>query len=164
MILIVESIIACIIFSLIILPSLYKDPIKHIMSYPKAIRARVESLPQYKGTITVIEKRHLSIKGLAVLLFSVLFALVAYVSNARTFLAAFVHVFLLFLIVNLYDLFVLDIGLFCHSQKTRIPGTEDMDKEYRNPWHHIRGAGIGILIGTAVSLLSGGLVHISSLL
>ncbi len=48
---------------------------------------------------------------------------------------------------------------FCHSKKTRIPGTEDMDKEYRNPWHHIKGAGIGTIIGAVVALLSGGMVH-----
>ncbi|HBL07271.1 MAG TPA: hypothetical protein DDZ33_10180 [Clostridium sp.] len=55
---------------------------------------------------------------------------------------------------------VLDIGLFCHSKRTRIPGTEDMDKEYKNPWHHIKGAVIGIVIGTIVALLSGAIVHI----
>lgn len=38
-----------------------------------------------------------------------------------------------------------------------------MDKEYRNPWHHIKGAVIGTIIGTVVALLSGGIVYIISL-
>ncbi|NFB55095.1 hypothetical protein EXM89_01555 [Clostridium botulinum] len=59
---------------------------------------------------------------------------------------------------------VLDIGLFCHSKKTRIPGTEDMDKEYRSPWYHIKGAGIGTIIGAVVALLSGGMVHFISII
>lgn len=164
MYLILECIIACGIFSLIVLPSLYKNPLKHIMSYPKKIRIRVENLPQYKDTIANIEKRHISIKIISVLVFAIVLAAVAYYSGAKTFSSAFIYVFILFFVVNIFDLLILDIWLFCHSKKTRIPGTEDMDKEYRNPWHHIKGAGLGIMIGTIVSLLSGSIVHIFSLL
>lgn len=160
MILFVECVISCAVFSLIILPSLYKDPIKHIMSYPKEIRDRVENLPQYKDVIKVEEKRHLSVKLIAVLIFAIVLAVVAYYSGAKNFKSAYIHVFILFFVVNIYDMIVLDIGLFCHSKRTRIPGTEDMDKEYKNPWHHIKGAGIGIIIGTIVALLSGAIVHI----
>lgn len=160
MILFVECVISCAVFTLIILPSLYKDPIKHIMSYPKEIRERVENLPQYKDVIKEEEKRHLSIKLIAVLIFAIVLAVVAYYSGAKNFKSAYIHVFILFFVVNIYDMIVLDIGLFCHSKRTRIPGTEDMDKEYKNPWHHIRGAVIGIVIGTVVALLSGAIVHI----
>ncbi len=159
MILFVECVISCAVFTLIILPSLYKDPIKHIMSYPKEIRDRVENLPQYKDVIKVEEKRHLSVKLIAVLIFAIILAVVAYYSGAKNFKSAYIHVFTLFFVVNIYDMIVLDIGLFCHSKRTRIPGTEDMDKEYKNPWHHIRGAVIGIVIGTIVALLSGAIVH-----
>lgn len=38
MILAIECFIACVLFTLMILPSLYKEPIKHIMSYPTEIR------------------------------------------------------------------------------------------------------------------------------
>ncbi len=160
MILFVECVISCAVFTLIILPTLYKDPIKHIMSYPKEIRERVENLPQYKDVIKGEKKRHLSIKIISVLIFAIVLAVVAYYSGAKNFKSAYIHVFILFFVVNIYDMIVLDIGLFCHSKKTRIPGTEDMDKEYKNPWHHIRGAVIGIIIGTVVALLSGAIVHI----
>ncbi|WP_346892832.1 hypothetical protein [Clostridium sp. UBA871] len=160
MILFIECVISCAVFTLIILPSLYKDPIKHIMSYPKEIIERVENLPQYKDVIKVEKKRHLSIKLISVLIFAIVLAVVAYYSGAKNFKSAYIHVFILFFVVNIYDMIVLDIGLFCHSKRTRIPGTEDMDKEYKNPWHHIRGAVIGIIIGTVVALLSGAIVHI----
>ena len=160
MILFIECVISCAVFTLIILPSLYKDPIKHIMSYPKEIIERVENLPQYKDVIKVEKKRHLSIKLISVLIFAIVLAVVAYYSGAKNFKSAYIHVFILFFVVNIYDMIVLDIGLFCHSKRTRIPGTEDMDKEYKNPWHHIKGAVIGIVIGTIVALLSGAIVHI----
>ena len=160
MLLLIECIIACVLFTLIILPSLYREPIKHIMSYPPKIRKRVESLPQYQEIIRSKEKAHLTAKVIAIFLFAVLLAAVAYFSGARSFPEAYVHVFVLFFAVNIYDLFVLDIGLFCHSRKTRIPGTEDMDKEYRSPWHHVKGAGIGTIIGAVVSLAAGGIVSL----
>lgn len=56
MILVIESLIACVIFTLIVIPRLYKDPMKYIMSYPTTIRQRVESLPQYRNTIHEVEK------------------------------------------------------------------------------------------------------------
>jgi small-conductance mechanosensitive channel len=164
MILFIECVIACAVFTIIILPSLYKEPIKHIMSYPKEIRERVENLPQYKDMIQAQEKRHLSIKLIAVLIFAIVLAVVAYFSGAKSFTSAYLHVFILIFVVNIYDMIVLDVGIFCHSKRTRIPGTEDMDKEYRDPWHHIRGAVIGTIIGAVVALLSGGIVHIISLL
>lgn len=164
MVLFVECVVLCAVFTLIILPSLYKNPIKHIMSYPKEIRERVENLPQYKDIIQVEEKKHLSIKLIAVLIFAIVLAGVAYYSGARNFANAYFHVFMLVFVVNIYDMVVLDIIIFCHSKKTRIPGTEDMDKEYKNPWHHIRGAIIGTVIGSVVALLSGGIVYIISII
>ncbi|MDU1413758.1 MAG: hypothetical protein E6929_13160 [Clostridium sp.] len=164
MVLFVECVVLCAVFTLIILPSLYKNPIKHIMSYPKEIRERVENLPQYKDIIQIEEKKHLSIKLIAVLIFAIVLAGVAYYSGARNFANAYFHVFMLVFVVNIYDMVVLDIIIFCHSKKTRIPGTEDMDKEYKNPWHHIRGAIIGTVIGSVVALLSGGIVYIISII
>ena len=70
---------------------------------------------------------------------------------------AFYHTFILFLIVNIYDLFILDLIFFCNYKKVIIKGTEDMIKECKNPRHHIKRAVIGIgfggLVGFLVSLL-----------
>lgn len=164
MILVIECIVACVIFTLIIIPRQYKNPVKYIMSYPPAIRQRVESLSQYKNTIHKEEKRHMIVKIVAAFLIAIILSQVAYFSGAKSFSSAYFHVFILFFTVNIYDMIVLDIGLFCHSKKLRIPGTEDMDKEYRSPWFHVVGATKGIAIGAVVALLSGGIVNIISLI
>lgn len=57
MILIAECIVLCIIFTLIVLPAQYKDPMVMIMSYPPNVIKRVEQLPQYAGCIK--EKRNI---------------------------------------------------------------------------------------------------------
>ena len=160
MLLMMECVIACALFALVVLWTQYKEPIKYIMSYPPEIRKRVESLPQYKDSIQATEKKHISKKIAAVLASMVVLAAIAYFSGARTFQTAFVHVFILFASVDLFDAFVLDIGVFCHSRKLRIPGTEDMDKAYKDYAFHLVGAVKGIVLGAVLSLISAGMVHV----
>lgn len=145
---------ACFIFTLIVLPPLYKNPINQIMSFPPEIRKRVDSLDQYKDIYKDKKNKHISRKIIALLTFTVILGFIAYYSGARTFRQVLIHVFIIFLGINLYDLIILDILLFCNSKKTRIPGTEDMDLEYKSPIHHIKGAFIGLLLGVIVSTLS----------
>lgn len=164
MILLIECIVVTILFTLMIFVPLYKNPIGQIMSYPKEIRERVESLPQYKDSIKQKEKKHLSIKIIFVFVIALILCVVAYFSGAKTFVEVFKHTFILFMVVNLYDLFVMDLLIFRNVKAFRIPGTEDMDKEYKNPRHHIVGAVIGTGIGLFVALLSATLMQIYNML
>jgi len=160
MILFIECVVCCLLFTLVILPAQYKDPINMIMSYPPKIRKRVEELPQYKGTIKRREKTHISKKIFGVIFFVIVLSGVAYLSGCRSFSTTFIHVFLLFFVVNIYDLIVLDWGIFCHSKKLRIPGTEDMEKEYKDYVFHAKGACIGMALGLVVALLSGFIIYL----
>ena len=160
MILFIECVVCCLLFTLVILPAQYKDPINMIMSYPPKIIKRVEELPQYKGTIKRREKSHISKKIFGLIFFVMVLSGVAYLSGCRSFSTTFIHVFLLFFVVNIYDLIVLDWGIFCHSKKLRIPGTEDMEKEYKDYVFHAKGAGIGMALGLVVALLSGCIIHL----
>jgi len=155
MVLLVQCVICCILFTFIILPAQYKDPINMIMSYPPEIRKRVEELPQYQSTIKQREKSHISKKLGGLIFFVIVLSVVAYFSGCRSLGTTFVHVFTLFFVVNIYDLIVLDWGIFCHSRKLRIPGTEDMEKEYKNYGFHVKGTLIGCMLGAVVALLSG---------
>ncbi len=158
MLLAIECIIMCILFTLTILPAQYKDPIVMIMSYPPNIIKRVEELPQYQGKIKQREKAHIKKKLFGVVFLAVLFALIAYCSGSKDFLSAFIHVFVMFFAVNIYDLVVLDWGVFCHSKKLRIAGTEDMDKDYKDYIFHVKGAVKGTIIGIVVALLAASVV------
>lgn len=155
MVLLIECIVLCILYTLIIMPAQYKDPMVMIMSYPPNVIKRVEQLPQYEGCIKEREKKHISKKIFGVFFFAAILAIVAYYSGCRGFADTFFHVFMLFFVVNLYDMLVLDWGVFCHSQKLRIPGTEDMDEEYTDYLFHAKGAAKGILIGIIVAILAG---------
>lgn len=158
MVLIIECVILCGLFTLMVLPPLYKNPLNYIMSYPTAIRQRVEGLPQYRSSIKNHKTKHITFKLLFVLLCIIFITVIAWASGSRTFIDAFIHIFILFFAVNLYDLFILDIWLFCHSKRVIIPGTEDMLKEYKSPVHHIKGAIIGTLIGLIIATASSGII------
>ena len=155
MILVIECLILCIVFTLITLPAQYKDPMVMIMSYPPNVIKRVEQLPQYAGCIKEREKKHISKKIFGVFFFTIILAVVAYISGCRGFGDTFFHVFMLFFVVNIYDMLVLDWGVFCHSKKLRIPGTEDMDEDYTDYLFHVKGAMKGTVIGIIVAILSG---------
>ncbi|MFT3983445.1 MAG: hypothetical protein QM697_06035 [Lachnospiraceae bacterium] len=158
MALFIQCIILCIIFTLLILIPQFKNPLSQITSYPPAIRERVESLPQYKNSLSQTKKKSIVRKITGTLVAVIILALLAYYSGKTTFISAFIHVFLLFFAVNMYDLIVLDLLVFPNSKKVIIPGTEDMTVAYKNPKHHIIGAFKGILIGIAAALLAAGFV------
>ena len=158
MALIIECIILCIIFTLIILIPQYKNPITQIMSYPVSIRRRVETLPEYKDIIGNIKNKNIAKKIIGAFIIAIVLSIISYLTGNETFLRVFANTFTVFLIINLYDLIILDIIIFCHSKKLMIKGTEDMAEEYKNPKHHIIGFIKGIGIGLIISLLSGGII------
>lgn len=158
MALFIQCIILCIIFTLLILIPQFKNPVSQITSYPPAIRKRVESLPQYKNSLSQTKKKSIIRKIVGTLVAVIFLALLACFSGKTTFISAFIHVFVLFFTVNMYDLIILDFLIFPNSKKVIIPGTEDMIAEYKNPLHHIKGACKGTLIGVVAAILAASLV------
>lgn len=160
MALLIQCILFCIFFTFLILPPQFKNPLSQITSYPPAIRERVASLPQYKDVLGVTKKKNIVRKISGTLIAVIILAFLAFFSGKTTFVLAFVHVFILFFVVNMYDLIICDFIIFPNSKKVVIPGTEDMVAEYKNPIHHIKGAIKGILIGTVAAALAGGIVEL----
>lgn len=122
----------------------------------------INDICKIKDSIQKREKAHIGKKIFGIVFFIIVFSAVAYFSGCRDFNSTFFHVFILFLVVNLFDLFVLDVGIFCHSKKLRIPGTEDMKKEYKYYFFHAKGAFIGTLLGVVIALASAGIIKIIS--
>ena len=158
MILVLESIILCVIFTIMVY-IMSREPIKTLYNYPPKIQERVKSLKVYKGKIPTNENK-ITAKIFASILFLIILCdVLRYINGYTTFLDSFGCGFLLWTIVNLYDAIVLDIIWFCHDKHFVFKGTEDMVKEYHNYWFHIKGFFIGEALALIICSLAGLIIH-----
>lgn len=98
---------------------------------------------------------------IACLLFVVVLLLMVYASGARNFINGFVNCYIIWFVVNWFDVFVLDMWILANWKKCRLPGTEYMDKEYKsNNRKSIIDGFFGMAIGLAVALVVGGLIEV----
>ena len=155
MIFILESLAACVVFTLFVF-LMSKDPVKIIFNYPPAIIERCRSLGLVDdsnkpgGTVFYVKK------VTALLVFGVLLGLlVRYVNGCETFWSGALTAYALWCVVNWFDAFVLDCLWFCHDIHFVIPGTEDMTKAYHDYWFHIKGGFIGMVLAIPAALMAG---------
>ena len=158
MIIVIESIILCALFTLMVF-IMSRKPINTLYNYPPKIQERVKSLDEYKDKVPKT-KNKVAAKLIASVLFLIIIALILRLINGyTTFLESFKYGFLLWTVVNLYDALVLDIIWFCHDPHFVFKGTEDMKEEYHNYWFHIKGFFIGEILALVICSLAGLLVQ-----
>ena len=154
MIIIVESIILCVLFTLMVF-IISREPIKTLYNYPPKIQERIKSLDEYNDKIPTQENKIVAKIFASILFLIIICVVLRYINLCKTFLEAFKQGFLLWTIVNLYDVLVLDIIWFCHDKFFVLKGTEDMTKEYHNYWFHIKGFFIGELLALIICGFAG---------
>ena len=159
MIIVIESIILCALFTLMVF-IISRNPINTLYNYPPKIQERVKSLDEYKDKIPTNENKVFAKVCASIIFLAVLCIVLRYINGYTTFLQCFGYGFLLWTIVNLFDALVLDIIWFCHDKRFVLKGTEDMKKDYHDYWFHIKGAIIGQVIGLVACLTIGGVVEL----
>ena len=153
MIIVIESIILCLLFTLMVY-IMSRNPLKTLYNYPPKIQEKVKSLAEYKDRIPAQENKILAKICASLLFLLILCVLLRYINGYTTFIESFGYGFLLWTIVNLYDVIVLDIIWFCHDKHFVFKGTEDMIEEYHNYWFHIKGFFIGELLALIICSLA----------
>ena len=158
MTIIIESLILCILFTMMVF-IIARNPIKTLYNYPPKIQDKVKSLDEYKDKIPTQENKVLA-KVLASILFLIIICVILrYINGYETFIESFFFGFLLWTIVNLYDVIVLDIIWFCHDKRFIFKGTEDMTKEYHDYWFHIKGFFIGEVLALIICAIAGTIIQ-----
>ena len=158
MIIFYESVVLCIVFTLLVY-IISREPIKTLYNYPPKIQERVKSLEEYKDKIPT-KKNKIAVKLIAILIIILLISLMLrYVNKYNNFLEGFLYSYLIWTIVNLYDVIVLDIIWFCHDKRFVFKGTEDMTYEYHNYLFHIKGFIIGEGLALVVCAIVGLLIQ-----
>ena len=159
MIIIIETIILCILFTTMVY-IMSKEPIKTLYNYPPKIQARVKELEEYKDKIPTTKNMLVAKIGVSFSIIIIVSLIMRYINGYTTFIEGFGYGFLIWTIVNIYDAVVMDIIWFCHDPFFVFKGTEDMVNEYHNYWFHIKGSLIGEVIGAIVCILIGVVVSI----
>ena len=154
MIIIIESTILCLVFSIMVY-FMSREPIKTLYNYPPKIQERVKSLKEYKDKIPTQENKIVAKLSACLLFIAILCIVLRYINGYKTFIESFSYGFLLWTIVNLWDVIVLDIIWFCHDKQFIFKGTEDMINEYHNYWFHIKGFFIGESLALIVCTIAG---------
>ena len=163
MVLFIESVISCFLFTLLAGGMTYFKPLSMIRDYPPAIQRRAQELGVVKDNKEKVDFKYIIRKAIAIIIFGWILALIVYWFNgADTLLKGFAYSYLLFGIVDWWDALVMDCLWFCHSKRVIIPGTEGM-KEYKDYWFHIRGSLKGMLFGIPVCVSAGFLLKLVNL-
>lgn len=158
MILLIESIILCVLFTIMVY-IMSREPIKTLYNYPPKIQERVKTLNEYKDKIPT-QKNKIFAKSLASILIIIIISLILrYINGYTTFIEGFGYGFLLWTIVNIYDAVVMDIIWFCHDPYFVFKGTEDMVDEYHNYWFHIKGSLIGEVLALVICTIVGVIIQ-----
>ena len=154
MILIIESIALCILFTIMVY-IMSRNPIKTLYNYPPKIQERVKTLDEYKDKIPTQKNKVFAKSVASILIIAIISLILRYVNGYRTFIEGFGYGFLLWTIVNIYDAVVMDIIWFCHDPYFVFKGTEDMVDEYHNYWFHIKGSLIGEVLALVICVIVG---------
>ena len=158
MIIVVESVILCAVFTLMVY-IMSREPIKTLYNYSPKIQERVKSLDEYKEKVPTQENKIVAKLCASIIFLIIICLILRYINGYTTFVESFGYGFLLWSIVNLYDAIVLDIIWFCHDKHFIFKGTEDMVKEYHNYWFHIKGFFIGEALAIVICALAGVIIQ-----
>ncbi len=154
----VECFIACLLFTIIMVGGVLWKREAFFHEYAPDVQKRFLKLhpefvpkePKKNTGALILAKVAMS------LLFIIILTTLIYFAGARSFLTGTIYAYIIWFIVNWYDVFVLDIGIFAHWKKVRLAGTEDMDAAYcSNVRKHVLDGFIGMGIGIPVACACG---------
>ena len=159
---IVELLILCLIFTLLVVPAVLKNPLSMLHDYPSDIYKKAIELGLVRESQNRKSKKFLIKRLVAIVVMGALFGLVVNRFNgADSFIKGAGYTYLLWTAANWYDCIVIDWIWFCHSKRVVIPGTEGM-KGYQDYWFHAKSSLKGMLLGIPAAFVAGMIVAIIS--
>lgn len=134
----IECVIMCIVFGVMAFGALLINPLTFISDYPPEIQERYYTSQHKEATKEKLTKIMKIKKIVALIVFALIFAWMAHTAGANTFWQALGVTYGYVVLLAAFDTLLLDWVLFANIKCIRLPGTEDMDKEYRQKWFHVK--------------------------
>ena len=156
MLFLIESIVACVVFTLLIKLLSHNRQEVFTNDYPPVVTDKLRELGMIAEKPPA-KKKDIIRKLTAMIVFAVLFALLMrHVNGIETFWEAVLTVYGLWLVVDWYDFLVMDILLAPFDQFYQKSGVSPFDKSA--VWFHFKGSLRGMLLGVICAVLVGMLV------
>lgn len=155
MIFVTELLAVVVCFALVVLIPITINPISFISDFPPEIQEeyyRSQKLEKKKAALsrTMIVKKVVSLVAAVFIC-----AWMAHLAGAVTFLQGALLAFSYVAVISAFDTFILDWIFFPRVKRWRLPGTEHMDKEYRQKWFHLKGILMVAPLGIVFAVISG---------
>ena len=152
-IIIIEIAAMCILFAAAVLIPQALDPALFVTDYPPEIQEEY-----YRSQKKERERRRISVilvlkKILTALLLMFLFAWMEHAAGAETYTDALILSLIFITALTSWDTFFLDWIIFPRWKRLRLPGTEHMEKEYRQKLFHVKAILPVIPVFLAASLV-----------
>ena len=159
-VILIETLVLIVLFTIAVAAG-SKNPVDTVYDMPQPIIDRCLELglidESRKADSPQTRKKKLAA---AIMILLVLTLVLYFINHAADFLQGFLISYVIWLIVDWYDCFVIDWIWVCHSKKLIIPGTEDLMDSYKDYRFHFIASLKGMVIGLPVCLLAGVLVQL----
>lgn len=160
MIFMIECIVACALFTLMLEIMCAKKREIFTNDYPPVVIEPLRSLGIVQETPPT-KKSDMIRKLIAMIIYAILFALVLYFINGITkFLNAMITAYLLWLVVDWYDFLVIDILLAPFDKFYKMAKVSPFEKSA--VWFHFKGSVKGMIIGIVFAPVVGLIVMLMS--
>lgn len=135
---VLECALMCAVFGVSIFGMLLVNPVSFIGDYPPEIQAQYYSSQHKEAAKERVTFLTILRKVIAIIAFLFLFAWMAHQAGAETFVDGLLLVYGYMFVLAAFDTCFLDWVLFANIKRVRLPGTEDMDREYHQKWFHVK--------------------------
>ncbi len=153
-VIIVELLIMFLAFGFLVIGLLMISPLTFISDYPPEIQETYYRTQKKEAAKEKLNAIMLVKKCVVIVAFMFVFAWMLHVAGAETFLQGLGLAYIYILALFVWDTFFLDWVLFANIKRIRLPGTENMDKEYHQKWFHVKVCLPMIPVFAAVGALS----------
>lgn len=135
---IIECVIMVVIFGALTFGMLLVNPISFISDYPPEIQERYYESQHKEASKEKLTALMIIKKIIGLIVFAIVFAWMTHLTGAQGFLQRLGVIYGYMIVICAWDVLVSDWLLFPRIKKIRLPGTEDMDKEYHQKWFHVK--------------------------
>lgn len=150
-----ELLITLVCFTLMVIIPITINPVSFISDFPPEIQEVYYKSQKVEKKKETLNKAMLIKKAVSVIAALFVFAWMAHIAGAKTFWQGSLLALSYIAAIGAYDTFILDWIFFARVKSWRLPGTEHMDKEYRQKWFHLKGILKAAPFGAVFAIITG---------